>query len=369
MDIDAARTALAAALAGTGPAVEIAPDGVPSPVRSAGLAPGTAAVVRTSGSTGTPKATMLGRQALAASAAATAARLGGEGQWLLALSPNYVAGLQVLVRSIHAGTVPVVMDLAARFTAEAFTEAASGLTHRRRIASLVPTQLHRLLTDPAEETVKALRRFDAILLGGARAPGGLREASRRHGLKVVRTYGMSETCGGCVYDGVPLEGVQVRLDGGRVVLGGPVVASGYLDNAALTGAHFSRGADGTAWFRTEDLGELDGSGVLTVTGRADDVLVTGGVKVSAAAVAAAIEAVPGVDAVLVAGVDDPEWGTRVACAVVGQAPQEQIRAAVRTQLGPAAAPRTILVLPELPLLANGKPDRLAVARMLRDAAG
>ncbi|MFD1212210.1 AMP-binding protein [Arthrobacter sp. GCM10027362] len=369
MDIDAACTALAAALAGKGPAVEIAPNGIPAPVRSPLLAPGTAALVRTSGSTGTPKATMLGRQALAASSAATAVRLGGEGQWLLALSPNYVAGLQVLVRSVHAGTAPVVMDLAARFTAAAFVEAAAGLTHRFRITSLVPTQLHRLLTDPAEETLKALRRFDAILLGGARASDELLAAAGRQGLKLVRTYGMSETCGGCIYDGVPLEGVRVRLDGGRVVIGGPVVASGYLGNPALTQEHFSRDADGTAWFRTEDLGELDGSGVLTVTGRADDVLITGGVKVSAAAVAAAVESVPGIQAVLVAGVEDPEWGTRVACAVVGQAPEEQIRAAVRTQLGPAAVPRTILVLEELPLLSSGKPDRLAVARMLRHAAG
>jgi o-succinylbenzoate---CoA ligase len=368
MDIDAAYTALAAALAGAGPAIEIVPDGTPVPVHSPGLAPGTAALVRTSGSTGTPKATMLGRHALAASSAATAARLGGEGQWLLTLSPNYVAGLQVLARSIHAGSVPVVMDLSARFTAAGFVEAAAGLSHRFRITSLVPTQLHRLLTDPAEETIRALRRFDAILLGGARAPRELRTASRRHGLKVVRTYGMSETCGGCVYDGVPLDGVRLRLDGGRVVIGGAVVASGYLGNPALTAAHFGRDAQGTPWFRTEDLGELDDGGVLTVTGRADDVLITGGVKVSAAAVAAAIEAVPGVDAVLVAGIEDPEWGTRVACAVVGQAPAEQIRATVRTELGAAAAPRTILVLDELPLLANGKPDRLAVARMLKAAA-
>ncbi|MCG2623494.1 AMP-binding protein [Arthrobacter sp. I2-34] len=368
MDLDAACTALAAALAGTGPAIELAPDGTPVPVHAPGLAAGTAAVVRTSGSTGTPKATMLGRDALAASSAATAARLGGEGQWLLTLSPNYVAGLQVLARSVHAGTRPVVTDLSARFTAAGFTEAAAGLTHRFRITSLVPTQLHRLLADPAGDTVKALRRFDAILLGGARAPQELLAASRWHGLKLVRTYGMSETCGGCVYDGVPLDGVRVRLDAGRVVIGGAVLASGYLDNAELTAAHFGRGPDGTAWFRTEDMGELNG-GVLTVTGRADDVLITGGVKVSAAAVAAAIEAVPGVDAVLVAGVADPEWGTQVACAVVGSAPAEQIRAAVRAELGPAAAPRTILALDELPLLSNGKPDRLAVARMLQAAAG
>ncbi|GLB67637.1 AMP-binding protein [Arthrobacter mangrovi] len=366
MELAAALEALSAAMAGRGPAIELAADGTPNPVVSGGLAPGTAAVVRTSGSTGTPKATMLGAEALAASALATAQRLGGEGQWLLALGPNYVAGLQVLARSIHAGTRPEVMDLSAGFTPEAFMEAAGGLTGRFRITSLVPTQLHRLLESPSEEAVKALRRFDAILLGGARLPDSLRAEAARHSLKIVRTYGMSETCGGCVYDGVPLEGVRLAFDQGRILIGGDVVAAGYLDNPELTAAHFHH-AEGTRWFRTSDLGALH-DGVLLVSGRADDVLITGGVKVSAAAVAAAIEAVPGVRAALVAGIDNPEWGTQVGAAVVGTATEDEIRAHVRRELGGPAAPRHIVPLDALPLLENGKPDRLAVAELLRSTA-
>jgi len=366
MDVAPALSALSAALAGQGPAVELDAGGTVQPVLSAGLAPGTAAVVRTSGSTGTPKATMLGAEALAASSRGTARRLGGEGQWLLALTPNYVAGLQVLVRSLHAGTEPAVMDLARGFTAEAFTAAAERLTHRIRITSLVPTQLHRLLEEPAAGTIAALRRFDAILLGGARLSDRLGAEAAKHSLKIVRTYGMSETCGGCVYDGVPLDGVQVALDQGRILLGGEVVASGYLDNPQLTSEHF-RQERGTRWFRTSDLGTWEG-GLLSVSGRADDVLITGGVKVSAAAVATAIEAVPGVQTALVAGIDSPEWGTRLAAAVVGSASAEEIQAHVRAELGGPAAPRHIVFLDALPLLENGKPDRLAVARLLRSTA-
>jgi O-succinylbenzoic acid--CoA ligase len=367
MDIQPALSALTAALGGEGPAVEIAADGTPLPVTSPGLAPETAAIVRTSGSTGTPKATMLGIDALAASSMGTALRLGGEGQWLLTLAPNYVAGLQVLVRSLYAGTRPWAMDLSHGFTAQAFTDAASALTDRFRITSLVPTQLHRLLTASAPETLEALRRFDTILLGGARMPAALRAEAAKHSLKIVRTYGMSETCGGCVYDGVPLQGVRLQLQEGRVLIGGDVVAGGYLENPELTAAHFSD-SGGTRWFRTEDLGEVDDAGALTVSGRADDVLITGGVKVSAAAVAEAIEGLPEVRAALVAGIADPEWGTKVCAAVVGSATEDQIRARVRAALGRPAVPRHIVHLDALPLLSNGKPDRLAMADILRRSA-
>jgi O-succinylbenzoic acid--CoA ligase len=367
MDIQRALAALTAALGGEGPAVELAPDGTPVPVASPGLVPGTAAVVRTSGSTGTPKATMLGIDALAASSMGTALRLGGEGQWLLTLAPNYVAGLQVLVRSLYAGTRPRAMDLSGGFTARAFADAAAALTDRFRITSLVPTQLHRLLTAAEPETLRALRRFDAILLGGARMPQALRAEAAKHSLKIVRTYGMSETCGGCVYDGVPLEGVTLRLERGRVLIGGEVVAGGYLDNPELTAAHFSA-SGGTRWFRTEDLGEMDDAGALTVIGRADDVLITGGAKVSAAAVAEVIEGLPDVQAALVAGIDDPEWGTKVCAAVVGSAAEEDIKARVRAALGGPAVPRHLVRLAALPLLPNGKPDRLAVADLLRRSA-
>ena len=366
MSIETTLGALAAALNEEGPAVEILHDDGPAGHRVVvpqDAPDGTAAVVRTSGSTGTPKRTALPVEALAASAMATALELGKEGQWLLALPLHYVAGLSVLSRSLYAGTRPWAMDLSRPFTAEAFTEAAAELTDRVRLTSLVPTQLQRLLTAPTAESLSALRRFDAILLGGGRAPDDLVARARSHGLRVSLTYGMSETCGGCVYDGRPLPGVSARDEGGRLWLGGDVVASGYLGDPALTAERFHTDAEGTRWFRTDDLGGVSG-GLVSVRGRADDVVITGGVKVSAGAVQRCVEAVPGVESALVLGVPDAEWGAVVAAAIVGGAAEDAVAAAVRAELGPAAVPRRIARLGAMPLLPNGKPDRLAVAALL-----
>ncbi|WP_372697136.1 AMP-binding protein [Arthrobacter sp. JSM 101049] len=370
MDIDPVLRALSAALNEQGPAVEILPGDSPGShrVELATDAPGgSAAVVRTSGSTGTPKRTVLPIDSLAASSMATAEYLRTEGQWLLALPVHYVAGLAVLTRSLYAGTRPWAMDLGARFTAEGFTAAAAELTDRVRITSLVPTQLARLLQDPAPETVAALRRFNAILLGGGATSEPLRAAARSHGLRVIRTYGMSETCGGCVYDGEPLPGVRISTDAGRMRLGGDVVAGGYLGNPELTAAHFSVDGEGTRWFTTDDVGTL-ADGVLEVGGRLDDVINTGGIKVSAATVATAIEDVPGVGSALVVGLDDPEWGASVGALVTGTAAPETIRSAVRDVLGAPAVPKTLLRVPELPTLPGGKPDRRAAISLL-GAAG
>ena len=260
VNIEPALTALAAALHGEGPAVELSagPDG--SPIVELLETPGVedaAVVVRTSGSTGTPKATVLTLDALAASSMATALALKGEGQWLLALPVQYVAGLQVLVRSLFAGTRPWAMDLSGGFTPEAFTEAAQELTDKLRFTSLVPTQLQRLLDAPSAETLAVLRRFNGVLLGGGPVPPALLTAARDAGVRVVTTYGSAETCGGCVYDGVPLEGVEVRLaDDGRILLGGSTIAAGYLDAPELTAEAFVED-DGVRWYRTNDLGALD----------------------------------------------------------------------------------------------------------------
>ncbi|GAA1357252.1 o-succinylbenzoate--CoA ligase [Arthrobacter rhombi] len=369
MDIEPLLSALAAALNEDGPAVEILPGDSPGSHRleQAGDAPGgSAAVVRTSGSTGTPKRTVLPIDSLAASSMATAEYLGAEGQWLLALPVHYVAGLAVLTRSLYAGTRPWAMDLEARFTPEAFTAAAAELTDRVRITSLVPTQLARLLDDPEPETVAALRRFNAILLGGGSTSEPLRAAARSHGLRVIRTYGMSETCGGCVYDGEPLPGVQISSTGGRIRLGGDVVAGGYLGNPELTDAHFTLDSDGTRWFTTDDLGSYR-DGTLRVEGRIDDVINTGGVKVSAGAVATALEAVPGVRSALVVGVPDPEWGASVGALVTGQATPDSLRDAVRSELGRAAVPHRLLMVSELPTLPGGKPDRQRAISLLGNA--
>lgn len=329
-----------------------------------------AAVLATSGSSGNPKHVLLPAAALRASGEATHARLGGPGQWLLALPAQHVAGFQVLCRSVLAGTSPVALTPGAPFTVEAFTSAVGRLrSDVRRYVSLVPTQLARLLRRP--DGVAALAALDAVLVGGAAVPTPTAELVRRHRLPVVRTYGMTETSGGCVYDGRPLDGVRVELAEGRISLGGPVVAHGYLGRPALTRERF-RTAGGTRWFRTDDVGELDGDR-LTVLGRTDDVIVTGGHKVDPVDVVGALLAVPGVRAAHVEGVGDEEWGQRVAAAVVldGTRPHdpEGLRQAVRGVLPAHAVPRRVLLLDALPLLPSGKPDRLRLRHLLATDGG
>lgn len=324
-----------------------------------------AAVVRTSGSTGTPKRTALSIEALASSSMATAEYLGFEGQWLLALPLHYVAGLSVLTRSLYAGTRPWAMDLDQSFDAQGFNEAASALTDSKRLVSLVPTQLQRLLTDPSPQTLATLQRFDAILLGGARAPHAVLADAAKHSLNIHLTYGSSETSGGCVYDSRALPGVEVKTVDGRIWLGGPTLASGYLGNPELSAEHFSIDAEGTRWYRTDDLGSLT-DGILSVQGRADDVIITGGLKVSASKIQHVIEAIHGVDSVMVLPVSHPEWGQQVGVVFSGTAQPGTLAEAVRLELGPEAVPRKILQLPELPLLPNGKFDRLALCSLLEN---
>jgi o-succinylbenzoate---CoA ligase len=376
--LDHARRALAAALDGSGPPVEFTADGrvlarpeAADPSR--GGSAGVVAVVRTSGSTGTPKQTLLTREALASSAAATAARIGGEGQWLLAVGLQYVAGLAVLSRSLQAGTTPVPA-LPGPFTARGFAEATDRMERGTgfRAVSLVPTQLARLLAPDAGPALDALRTFDAVLVGGARVPDAVRAAAADARIALHLTYGMSETCGGCVYDGVPLEGVTADLvegDTPRLRLAGPMVAAGYLDDPDRTAAHF--GTDGVRrWFLTEDTGTVQGAPGhqrLTVTGRVDDVIITGGVKVSAAQVQAVLESLPGVHAAFVGGLPDDEWGQRVCAAVVPDAgwDEDSARQAVRSALGAPAMPKDWRILAELPLLPNGKTDRQALLGQFR----
>lgn len=368
--IDRALKALADALHGEGPAVELSADADGTLVVSAVETPGfedAAVVVRTSGSTGVPKATVLTVEALAASSVATALALKGEGQWLLALPLQYVAGVQVLVRSLFAGTRPWAMDLSAGFTPEAFTAAAQELTDKMRFTSLVPTQLQRLLDSPSAETLAVLRRFNGILLGGGPASPELLTAARDAGVRVITTYGSAETCGGCVYDGFPLEDVLARVDGdGRILLGGATLAAGYLGEPGLSADAFFE-EDGVRWYRTSDLGSIDANGKLTVLGRADDVIITGGVKVSATHVQAELERLDGVLAAFVAGVPSEEWGQAVAAyvAVEDSSPGgiEGFTARRHDNLG-RLAPKTVLAAGQLMMLPNGKPDRLGMTVLL-----
>jgi O-succinylbenzoic acid--CoA ligase len=357
------------ALTGTAPIHPHAPDSTPALPEGA-LPDDLAVAIATSGSTGTPKLSLLTAASLIASADATAERLGGHGQWLLALPPHHIAGLQVLLRSIAAGTTPLVLDPGS-VTPFALVEATAGMHAERRYTSLVPTLLARLVEDPLG--LEALRRFDAILVGGAATPRTLLDRARSEGVRVVTTYGMSETGGGCVYNGKPLKGVAVRAGADGVLeLGGPVVAHGYLGQASEA----FRTEGGQRWFRTGDLGSVDGDGRVSVTGRSDDIINTGGLKIAPHIVEEAVVAhIAAVTEAVVVGVPDPQWGQAVALAVVtspggppiGPVPDggvAEIREILRPHLEAAALPRRVHVVAELPMRGPGKPDRTAVARLL-----
>src|SRR5262245_31772401 len=318
--------------------------------------PDVAFVVPTSGTSGPPKGVLLTATAVEQSARATHKALGGPGQWLLALPPTQVAGLLVMVRAALAGFEPVLMDLADGFTTAGFAAATERLNAAdRRYTALVPTQLDRLLADETGRT--ALTSYDAILLGGAPAPARLLAQAREHGIRAVNTYGMTETTGGCVYDGRPLHGVRVEVASDRrIIIGGPTLAAGYRLRPDLTAERFRDG-----WFFTSDYGELSADGRLRVLGRRDDIVITGGVNVSAAEAAALLQEHPLVGAVAVFGVPDPHWGERLFAAVVprdaGRPPElDELRDWVKERAEPAMAPRKLVTMPALPMLPSGKVD-------------
>jgi o-succinylbenzoate---CoA ligase len=366
---------LAAALDGTGPAIApldarlpaarlndilaaLAPDTIEdregvTAVRSGkkGVTDSTAVIVGTSGSTGEPKGVELSAAALQHSARASLARIGarpGE-RWLCCLPAAYIPGIQVLVRSLLSGTDPVLAE-----RADAHTVAASGCAH----VSLVPTQLHRLLGERTDISAP-LAGFRSVLLGGAAAPTGLLGAARAAGVPVVTTYGMTETCGGCVYDGIPLDGVQVTIaDDDQIGIGGPVLFSGYRGGPRVP-------PDG--WFRTGDLGRME-SGRLVVRGRADDVINTGGHKVVPGEVAVVLQTCPGVLDATVLGQPDPEWGERVVAVVAPADPAdpptlELLRLYVQERLPRYAAPSRVVMVEAVPMLPSGKHD---LARLRRE---
>ncbi|BBY22887.1 o-succinylbenzoate--CoA ligase [Mycobacterium stomatepiae] len=317
-----------------------------------------ALVATTSGTTGKPKGALLTAAALAASAAATHDRLGGPGSWLLALPPYHIAGLQVLVRSVLAGSEPVELDVSSGFDITELPSAVARLGAGRRYTSLVATQLAKALADPA--AAAALAELDAVLLGGGPAPRPVLDAAAAAGIAVIRTYGMSETAGGCVYDGVALAGVRLRVDEGRVVIGGATLAKGYRN--PVDPDPFAE----PGWFRTDDLGSID-SGVLTVLGRADDAINTGGLTVLPQPVEAALCTHPCVGDCVVFGLPDDRLGQRVVAAIVvrdgiGPPTLDTLRAHVARTLDATAAPREIHVVKALPRRGIGKVDRAALVR-------
>ena len=360
--------ALARALDGAGPALLPLPTGANRRALLDALRPDlplevddVALVVPTSGSTGAPKGTLLTADAVRASAAATHERLGGPGQWVLALPVTHVAGLMVLARSLLARRSPQVVDVYGGFDVGAFAAATGRLDSQHPCyTSLVPTQLHRLLDAGAD-----LTPYDAILLGGAAAPEPLLRRAAEAGAPVVVTYGMTETCGGCVYDGRPLDGVDVALgDTGRVRIAGPILFSGYRLRPDLTAEALVDGRH-----LTHDLGRWAADGRLEILGRTDDVIVSGGVNVSAARVEQVLNAHPDVRQCVVVGRLDDEWGEHVVAVIEVRAQRsvpsvDGLRAFAARALEAAALPRELVVVGALPMLAPGKPDRAGIRTLV-----
>ncbi len=309
-----------------------------------------AAVCGTSGSTGSPKAVMLSRTAIRAAVTATHERLGGPGDWVLALPMHYVAGLMVLARAAVAGTrVETVSGQLDRLV-----DAVDRIGPRRYL-SLVPTQLSRALRDPA--TVGALARFDTVLLGGGPADPTLLTAAAERGIRVVTTYGMSETCGGCVYDGEPLSETSIELGPqDRISIAGPVLFSGYWGDPARTAETLIDGRLVTA-----DRGRWT-AGRLEVLGRVDDVIISAGHKIDLAVVEREIgrwAAGFGGTGVALA-VPDPDRGSLVLAVVDVAADLDDLQIALAARLPRAALPRRVVVLDPLPQLSSGKPDRARI---------
>lgn len=362
---------LAKAIDGSGPAILPLDAGLPAP-RLAGLldafspeavtgpdgqttdrsggkriSEDTAVIIGTSGSTGEPKGVELSAAALLSSARSSLARCGARpgDRWLVCLPVTHVAGLQVLIRSLASGTDPVIAP-----AADAVSLARSGCAH----VSIVPTQLVRLMSSAAGAA--ALAGFTSVLVGGAASAASLVDEARAAGVTAITTYGMSETCGGCVYDGVPLGGVTVRAgDDGRLRISGPVLMNRYYGRPDLTAATLVRGE-----FVTSDLGSVS-AGRVEVRGRADDVINTGGHKVVPGEVAAAVDRCPGVREVVIVGRPDPEWGERVTAVVVPADPSdppslELVRMHVRERLPRYACPSELVLTDAIPVLPSGKPD-------------
>ena len=367
--------ALQDALAGGAPVFPVPPgtdDAVVAELLDTPLLEGTALVVRTSGSSGIPKAVALSAASLIASADATHERFGGPGQWLVALPSHLISGIQMLVRSARSGIDPVFFD--GPFDPAALLAAADTMSAERRYVSLVPVQLTRLLdlaaADPA--AAETLRRFDAVLVGGQAVSVALRQRCHELGVALKRSYGMTETAGGCVYDGVEIGDTRVRIRAGEVQLAGSALALGYLGDPQLTAERFITevGRDGVPdrWYRTGDAGELLG-GMLTVTGRLDRVLISGGINVSLDEVERVVRELAGWASVVALAAPHPEWGERVTLVVELAGETERlefaaVREAVRAQLGVAAVPEWVTETDSIPRLAGGKPDLAALGEWI-----
>ena len=319
---------LARALSGTGPALST--EAIPEK----SVAPKIALVVRTSGSTGNPKSVALTATALLANARATHRFLGAQpgDRWSLLLPVHHIAGINILIRAIELGTLPVGVQDSADFTA------------------IVPTQLFRALHGD-QTLLTHLQNCKKVLVGGGALSASLRNEGLAAGIHIVESYGMTETCGGVIYDGMPLEGVEMKIDKGRIALKGNQIDPQYL------GGEISL-LDG--WFTSSDLGEIHNNR-LTVVGRSDDQIISGGEKISLSAIEEFLREIHPDSEFVAFAQDDKEWGQRLCVATTGRLASERIVADVKQRFGHHAAPKEVRTVQEIPYLSIGKPDRRKLA--------
>jgi len=345
LDVDAPAPELAAVLAAARPTHLVDGDGRRALPGGRPVEHGVAAVVATSGTGGAPKLVELGADAIAWSAEATSRSLdaGPGDRWLCCVPVHGVAGLAVVARAWRTGLPVEIHD---RFD----PAAVAGAAGRATLVSLVPTQLRRLLAAGDQAA-----RFRRVLLGGGAVPAALAADAAARGVQVVRTYGLTETFGGMAHDGHPLAGAEVGSDPeGELLVRGPMLFRRYRGDPARTAAALRDG-----WLHTGDLGRIAPDGRLTVLGRRDDLIISGGVNVHPDEVEAVLATHPGVAEVAVAGRADPEWGQRVTAVVVPRDPHnlptlDDLRGYARERLAAAKLPRELTLVPSLPRTASGK---------------
>ena len=329
---------LTSALTGTGPALAL------SAVDYTSVDSSCALIVSTTGTSGITKDVALSATALLTNARSSLAYLGAEpGQrWSLLLPLNHVAGINVLIRSLELGTAAIDLRHSRRFVDVDYT-------------AIVPTQLHSALHGD-DQLLQHLQATKAVLVGGAALDAGLADSARAARINVITTYGATETSGGCVYNGTPLDGTTIEIENGLISISGKILASGYLNHPEL-------------WpdrnrFVTQDLGEFR-DGKLTVLGRADDVIISGGSNISLHQVEDILRTNFPTSQAVALGLSDEHWGQALHIAHVGELDTTLATTLLAENIGANAKPKGFHHVAELPLIGIGKIDRRALEKMLK----
>ena len=282
-------------------------------------------VISTTGTGGEVKKVLIPASALIASANSAHKYLGAKlgDSWSLLLPTNHIAGINVLTRSILLESEIKTIDQRADFT------------------SIVPTQLHKALTEDSK-LLKHLKSCKAVLVGGARLPENLAAQAKAAGLNIVTTYGATETCGGCVYDGIPLDGVSIQIIDGLIELKVPEMNSGD-------------------WIKTKDLGEIV-DGKLKILGRVDDVIISGGENISLDKLEKYLEAKFSNQLFVAVALPDEKWGEILGLVSEKEFPSE-MNSQIANDLGKFYVPKTSKVISNIPTIGIGKFDRSAIAKL------